>query len=145
MAPLFVSRVPTVYSLQQLEEEYATPQKGALSHPLKPVADLASSLLPRLACLSCTTAVPSKRIRSFGDLQSILPDSDEDRCAASFLLRHLSQDICSLEDELWSYGQKSDTFLRDAVHHAVHQQMARHCMLLFGAAIGSMAGGSKTM
>ena len=80
MAPLFVSRVPTVYSLQQLEEEYATPQKGAVSHPLKPVGDLASSLLPRLACLSCTTAAPSKRIRSFGDLQAIVPDSDEDRC-----------------------------------------------------------------
>ncbi|KAK9844518.1 hypothetical protein WJX74_003514 [Apatococcus lobatus] len=84
MAPLFVSRVPTVYSLQQLEEEYATPEKGALSHPLKPVGDLTSSLLPRLACLSRTSAVPSKRIRSFGDLQAIVPDSDEERSLTDF-------------------------------------------------------------
>ncbi len=81
MAPLLVSRVPTVYSLQQLEEEFAAPQKGALSHPHKPVGELASSLLPRLACLSRTKLAVNKRVRSFGDLQSVVPDSDEDRCA----------------------------------------------------------------
>ena len=79
MAPLIVARIPTVYSLQQLEEEFATPQKGALSHPLKPVGDLTSSLLPRLACLARTALAVNKRVRSFGDLQSIVPDSDEDR------------------------------------------------------------------
>ncbi|KAK9810352.1 hypothetical protein WJX72_009291 [[Myrmecia] bisecta] len=75
MAPMYVSRVPSVYSLQQLEEDSLFPRKGVLSAPEKPVSELAGSLLPKLS-FAARTGYKSKRVRSFGDLQRV-PDIDD--------------------------------------------------------------------
>ena len=79
MSPLYISRVPSVYSLQQLHEDgdIGIPVKGLVPTPLSPVADVPGQLLPKL-CYSPVVGTTSKRVRSFGNLAThLVPDVDE--------------------------------------------------------------------
>jgi len=74
--PLYVTRVPTVLSLTQLEHDSAEFQKKAgLVTPEAPVLDVEGSYLP-VYKYSKATVIQSKRVRSFGDLLNV-PDIDD--------------------------------------------------------------------
>ena len=90
MTPLYVTRVPSVYSLHQLDDGF--PGKGLVLTPHSPVSDIPGQLLPKLS-YSPAAGTTSKRVRSFGNLQAhLVPDVDEPRCAAAVL------DFCSIGD-----------------------------------------------
>mmetsp|Transcript_23557 Transcript_23557/g.60460 ORF Transcript_23557/g.60460 Transcript_23557/m.60460 type:complete len:450 (-) Transcript_23557:225-1574(-) len=74
--PLYVTRVPTVLSLTQLEHDSAEFEKKAgLVTPEAPVLDVEGSYLP-VYKYSKATVIQSKRVRSFGDLLNV-PDIDD--------------------------------------------------------------------
>ena len=73
---MFISRVPSIYSLRQLEEDSGGAdlvKKGIVHSPDKPVAESAGQVLPRVSFNVHFEA--RKRVRSFGDLQ-VVPDID---------------------------------------------------------------------
>ena len=75
MSPLYVTKVPSVYSLHQLEGDI--PPKGLAPTPYSPVSELAGQLLPKML-YSVAMGSTSKRVRSFGNLQAhLVPDVDE--------------------------------------------------------------------
>ncbi|DBA93584.1 hypothetical protein WJX82_005397 [Trebouxia sp. C0006] len=75
MTPLYVTRVPSVYSLHQLDDGF--PGKGLVPTPHSPVSDIPGQLLPKLS-YSPAAGTTSKRVRSFGNLQAhLVPDVDE--------------------------------------------------------------------
>ena len=83
MSPLYVTRVPSVYSLHQLND--GIPGKGLVPTPYSPVSDIPGQLLPKLS-YSPAAGTTSKRVRSFGNLQAhLVPDVDEPRCEAAVI------------------------------------------------------------
>ena len=81
MTPLYVTRVPSVYSLHQPDDGFSG--KGLVPTPYSPVSDIPGQLLPKLS-YSPAAGTTSKRVRSFGNLQAhLVPDVDEPRCAAA--------------------------------------------------------------
>mmetsp|Transcript_32385 Transcript_32385/g.91756 ORF Transcript_32385/g.91756 Transcript_32385/m.91756 type:complete len:450 (-) Transcript_32385:123-1472(-) len=74
--PLYVTRVPTVLSLNQWDGESPAFDEKSLQllTPDAAVVDVTGSYLPTYNCAS-GTVIQSKRIRSFGDLLSV-PDVD---------------------------------------------------------------------
>lgn len=75
MSPLMVTRVPSVYSMHQLEDEY--PTKGIIPTPYNPVSDIPGQLLPKISFPPILHA-GNKRVRSFGNLHAhLVPDLDE--------------------------------------------------------------------
>lgn len=80
MPPLYVTKVPSVYSMHQLDGDI--PAKGLNPTPYNPVSEIVGQLLPKMF-YSLAAGRTSKRVRSFGNLQAhIVPDLDE----PSFLL-----------------------------------------------------------
>lgn len=88
--PLWMSRVPTIVSMQQLEDDYGNtkaPKPAEVPQPLEctprpeaPVADAVGACLPRYSfpAMECKIHPPQKRVRSFGDLHNALvPDIKE--------------------------------------------------------------------
>ncbi len=85
--PLWLSRAPTVMSMQQLEDDYGESKSVQPAQPLQcaprpdaPVADALGAALPCYAfpAMECKIHPPQKRVRSFGDLNNALvPDLDE--------------------------------------------------------------------
>jgi hypothetical protein len=79
---LVVLRVPTVYSLKQLQleagEQQATDNSPAamLAAPLCPVSDLPGKALP-LYRFHQRDSFACKKVRSFGDLDTIVPDMED--------------------------------------------------------------------
>lgn len=70
-----VTRVPSVYSMHQLEDEY--PTKGIIPTPYNPVSDIPGQLLPKISFPPILHA-GNKRVRSFGNLHAhLVPDLDE--------------------------------------------------------------------
>lgn len=92
--PLTVSRVPTIYSLAQLEETatfpppspFPSPPKGVISTPDRAVAELAGSLLPAFHYAD-VDALDGGRVRSFGSFDSLTaalgPPGGEEAIGAS--------------------------------------------------------------
>mmetsp|Transcript_7457 Transcript_7457/g.45832 ORF Transcript_7457/g.45832 Transcript_7457/m.45832 type:complete len:435 (-) Transcript_7457:1991-3295(-) len=80
--PLYISKVPTVISLCQMEEDG---KEKLLNH-----RDLPGSKLPRMSFTKKDNLGKSKRVRSFGDLQHV-PDMDD--CSGS------SDNMSPSEDE----------------------------------------------
>ena len=79
MSPLLITRVPSVYSMHQLEDDY--PQKGIIPTPYQPVSDIPGQLLPKIT-FPPVIAMGNKRVRSFGNLHAhLVPDIDEAGCA----------------------------------------------------------------
>lgn len=77
MSPLYISRVPSVYSLHQLHEDGDIPVKGLVPTPLSPVSEVPGQPLPKLS-YSPVAGTTSKRVRSFGNLAAhLVPDVDE--------------------------------------------------------------------
>ena len=77
MSPIYVSRVPSVYSLHQLHEDGDIPFKGTNPTPYSPVSEVPGQLLPKLS-YPLAVGTTSKRVRSFGNLQAhLVPDVDE--------------------------------------------------------------------
>ena len=81
MAPLILSRAATIYSLTQLVEQEGEGRAICttdVSAPECPVRQIRTSLIP-LYCFPAADGYKTKRIRSFGDLQSLtsVPDIDE--------------------------------------------------------------------
>lgn len=83
MSPLYISRVPSVYSQHQLQEDADIPVKGLVPTPLSPVSEVPGQLLPKLS-YSPAAGTTSKRVRSFGNLGAhLVPDVDEPGCVTS--------------------------------------------------------------
>lgn len=77
MSPLYVTRVPSVYSLHQLHEDGDIPVKGLVPTPYSPVSEVPGQSLLKLS-FSPAAGTTSKRVRSFGNLQAdLVPDVDE--------------------------------------------------------------------
>ena len=77
MPPLYVTKVPSVYSMHQLDGDI--PAKGLNPTPYNPVSEIVGQLLPKML-YSLAAGRSSKRVRSFGNLQAhIVPDLDEPR------------------------------------------------------------------
>lgn len=75
MSPLYVTRVPSVYSMSQLDD--VSPVKGLVPTPYSPVSEVPGQLLPKMT-YSPAAGSSSKRVRSFGNLQThLVPDVDE--------------------------------------------------------------------
>ena len=75
MSPLVVSRVPSVYSMHQLEDEF--PLKGIIPAPHNPVSDIPGQLLPKIS-FPPAVGTGNKRVRSFGNLHvQMVPDLEE--------------------------------------------------------------------
>ena len=75
MSPLLITRVPSVYSMHQLDDEY--PQKGIIPTPYQPVSDIPGQLLPKVT-FPPAIGMGNKRVRSFGNLHAhLVPDVDE--------------------------------------------------------------------
>jgi GDP-L-galactose phosphorylase len=73
---MYVSRVPTVLSLSQLEHDSVEYEKKVgLATPEAPVIDVTGAYLPVYNYCKATV-FQSKRVRSFGDLQNV-PDIDD--------------------------------------------------------------------
>ena len=101
MSPIYVTRVPTVYSLNQLEDDI--PVKGVAPTPYSPVSQVPGQLLPKLSFLPAA-GTTSKRVRSFGNLQAhLVPDVDEPR--------FVSQSFGSLLPALWLVPPKQNSGL----------------------------------
>lgn len=88
-AAVWMSRVPTVLSLQQLVEEQGPPElQPTVPRPEAAVSDVLGAALPRLTfALERRGNAEKKRVRSFGDLGALVPDvgGDPAGCASSTL------------------------------------------------------------
>jgi GDP-L-galactose phosphorylase len=74
---LTIQRSGTLYSLSQMVDQSTSPTKGVVATPELAVKEVAGSLLPIFKYPAADTFA-SKRIRSFGDLNSALvPDIDD--------------------------------------------------------------------
>lgn len=83
MSPLYISRVPSVYSQHQLNEDLDIPAKGLVPTPYSPVSEVPGQLLPKLS-YSPVAGSSTKRVRSFGNLAAhLVPDVDEPGYALS--------------------------------------------------------------
>ncbi|KAL3132558.1 hypothetical protein ABBQ32_009097 [Trebouxia sp. C0010 RCD-2024] len=77
MSPLYISRVPSVYSQHQLHEDADIPAKGLVPTPYSLVSEVPGQLLPKLS-YSPIAGSSTKRVRSFGNLAAhLVPDVDE--------------------------------------------------------------------
>jgi len=78
-AAMWISRAPTVISLQQLIDESAPPQPALELRPDEAVSAVIGACLPRVTYARERSGKPDKkRIRSFGDLTAAMPALDND-------------------------------------------------------------------
>ena len=76
---LFMNRAATVVSLQQLIEESSPPKPSAEPRPDEAVSAVIGACLPRVTfARERSGKTDKKRIRSFGDLSTAMPDLDND-------------------------------------------------------------------
>lgn len=75
-AAVWMSRVPTVLSLQQLVDEQGSPEaQPTLARPDAAVSDVLGAALPRITFARERRGnAEKKRVRSFGDLGALVPD-----------------------------------------------------------------------
>ena len=75
---LFITRAPTVVSLQQLLDDEAVPKLPSIAlNPDQPVSAVAEAGLLPLVSFAASPGIQAKRVRSFGDLM-VVPDVDVD-------------------------------------------------------------------
>lgn len=75
---LFITRAPTVVSLQQLLDDEPVAKLPSIAlNPDQPVAAVAEAGLLPLVSFAASPGIQAKRVRSFGDLM-VVPDVDVD-------------------------------------------------------------------
>ena len=90
-AAVWMERVPTIVSLQQLIEESSPAKPAPELRPDEAVSAVIGACLPRVTFARERSGKPDKkRIRSFGDLGTALPDLENDSsgCAVPVLTAH---------------------------------------------------------
>lgn len=79
-AAVWISRVPTMFSLQQMEHDSESAPPAVTNTRPRPeaaVSDVLGAALPRVTfALEKHGYADKKRIRSFGDLGNLVPDID---------------------------------------------------------------------
>ena len=78
-AVMWISRAPTVISLQQLLDESSPPQAAPALRPDEAVSAVIGACLPRVTfARERSGKMEKKRIRSFGDLSPAVPGLEND-------------------------------------------------------------------